>query len=195
MATVAIIGSAGRKHDRVKVSRKIFTSAYDLLTKRLEDWQPDLTLVSGGAAFIDHLAVQLYLNGECNHLILHLPAPFSNSKFQGKNWNSPGQVANHYHSLFSRKTNIPSLLELQRAIDQGAETYVYNGFKSRNLEVGRVDCIQALTFGRFHSRCYPGTSGWTDSVAAGLKPGGTSHTWNNSSATLKEHTNLHQLPE
>lgn len=193
MSAVTIIGSAGRRGDRAKVSQLVYDRAYATVLNRLEGWRPGITLVSGGAAFMDHLAVNLYLQDQVEHLILHLPAPLENSRFLGQGHSSPGQVANHYHRLFSRKVNLSSLRQLQQALDKGAEVHVHQGFYQRNIQVGRVDCVIALTFGTRDGSYIPTQPGWRDPAEAGLKLGGTSHTWSNSNARVKEHINLHNL--
>ena len=159
----AIIGTAGR--DKSK------TMDINLWNWMLSDASNRITesdhLVSGGAAWADHLAVELYINGECSDLTLHLPAPFDNGRFIGP-YGSSASAANYYHERFSRVIGINTLHQIYRAICGGANvTYEpehsgYSGMFNRNSKVSKADNMLAYTFG-------------TGNVPA---DGGTLDTWN-----------------
>lgn len=189
MIRVGCIGSAGRKDDSPKMDAELYhrmygTLCYDLYMIGTRHSSEEITIVSGGAAYADHLAVRAYLEGMVNHLELHLPAEF-NKRFIGES-KSAGSVANYYHDEFESRTGIDSLAELERALsDKKVFQTVSNGFKERNLLVGNVNYLIAFTFG---------TDNWNgasiSASEAGLKDGGTAHTWDNSPAPHKVHHNL-----
>ena len=77
--SLAIVGSAGRKDDSKRLSISHFESMYGIgkgLIDILKDvnYRPTV-LVSGGAAWADHIAVRLFLDGVVNKLRLFLPCP------------------------------------------------------------------------------------------------------------------------
>jgi hypothetical protein len=108
-------------------------------------------LVSGGAAWADHLAVELFLQGHASALTLHLPAPFT-KKFEGP-MSSSASAANFYHSVFSRTLGRHTLSDIERAIAIGAELTTeparagYGGMFARNLKVAKAEKLLAYTFG------------------------------------------------
>ena len=179
---VSIIGTAGRKEDANKMSRALYFKMCRYAINYLDKLglQPEeVELISGGAAWSDHVAVSLYLNARAKNLILHLPAKFTNSedapRFYG---NKSAEIANHYHIAFSIKMKGTTMDGIRRALDQGADAKAYKDFKIRNLEVAKCDLMIAFTWGE--SKDKP-------------KDGGTSHTWNNSNATVKIHVPLKEL--
>jgi hypothetical protein len=172
MTTVSIIGTAGRKDDKDRWDPLTYRAMYEHAENFISPLE-DVTLVSGGAALADHVAVQLYLNDKAEHLVLHLPAPFRNTEFTNitGSHNDHGKIANYYHSLFSKKLGYSSLKQIQAAIEKGAEIHVHAGFFARNAEVAKSDMLIAYTYGSHN-----GTE--KNSKTAGLKDGGTAHTWN-----------------
>ena len=146
--TLAIIGTAGR--DKTKP-----------MTRSLWDWMVrdaaervvfENRLVSGGAAWADHLAVALYISGAVDNLTLHLPAPFDGTRFVGPD-KSAASAANYYHGLFSRVLGINTLNEIAMVLEGGAVvTYEpalhgYSGMFARNAKVARSAEMLAYTFG------------------------------------------------
>ncbi len=166
--TLGIIGTAGRGDDGVKLKEN---PAYWRMMKVIAQTvatmlQPD-RLVSGGAAFSDHLAVQLYLEGFAPNLTLHLPADwlghgFKEVKGSGNASYDPGRTSNYYHGLFSRDIGADTLAEIQQAIEKGATVKTgAGGFKARNTDIANeASTMLAFTFGQ----------------GAALKPGGTQDT-------------------
>lgn len=112
------------------------------------------SLISGGAAWSDHIAVSLFLHGKASSLTLCLPGPF-NGRFQGKD----GSIANHYHNLFSKEIGFSSLAGIQKAIDKGAIVTVHNSFRERNTQIAKRANI-LIAFGR--GGVSPTTSGTLD---------------------------------
>lgn len=67
-STVAIVGSAGRGDDGNKLTKDLFdkmsATAEEIIVSAFWLNPADVVLVSGGAAFADHVAVRLFLDGE-----------------------------------------------------------------------------------------------------------------------------------
>lgn len=173
--TFAIVGTAGRKEDANRLSANHFKAMLEcarLLLQQFKesDYGVD-TLVSGGAAWADHVAVKLFLNKEVPNLKLFFPCQFLgqvagfdptplNDHERQKGY-STGETANRLHARFTRKMGFNSLGELELAIQQGAKVFVpKGGFYGRNALVAQSDIILAMTFGEKE---------W-------LKDGGTAHT-------------------
>lgn len=186
---IAIVGSAGRRSDAQHVSKQLYTSmVLDAKNQINEFWKSRLDrsvdLVSGGAAFADHIAVSLYLMDSAHSLTLYLPAPWEaeSGVYKFKDTRE-GSLANYYHRVFSEKicgSRRRTLEGIQKAADKGAVLNTdHPGFYKRNIQVGKVDALIAYTF----------------SHTGKPKPGGTEHCWNNSPAPIKIHRNLFELME
>lgn len=217
---VGIIGTAGRKDDRELVSKKMYCAVYEDIITTLQhpDYRPlnnEIHLVSGGAAWMDHIAVSLWLGVHSKKvdlpiksLTLHLPAPMRENAWghwQFDEQESPrdARTANYYHFLFTSKMGgehqYHTLNSIHRAIELGAKVTISEGFKPRNLRVGKdLGLLIAGTFSpdtltERHQTFRSGFTidGWTQASLAGLKDGGTQHTWENSNALSKMHLNLH----
>ena len=61
MLTISVIGSAGRKDDSARVNQRLYEQGVEYLVKCIDRLDQPITIVSGGAAFVDHMAVALYL--------------------------------------------------------------------------------------------------------------------------------------
>lgn len=147
-AHVAIIGTAGR--DRAeRLTPALFagmTRAAAGIIKDTFGLDPAATtLISGGAAWADHVAVALYLEGGVAGLTLYTPCAFQD----GSNgyadtgvidWRAnPGGTANYYHRRFSKCLGRNTLGELGAARERGATFDAsHPGFHARNSEVARV---------------------------------------------------------
>jgi len=161
---IAIIGTAGR--DKTKpMSRTLYGKMFEKI-KRFYSAnhlkEKEVTWVSGGAAWADHLAVTAwkYYGGK---LRLHLPADLTEEGFAGT---KDGGIANYYHGLFGVQMNgdPTSTLKSLHALKQEpkVEMFVYKGFFARNREVAK-DCDFAIAFT------------WGEGDAP--RDGGTLHTW------------------
>ena len=180
---IGIIGTAGRRDDAPKMSMALYAS----MRKRLDELLhcvpvSERDLQSGGAAWADHLAVDVFNDKQAASLTLHFPAPFfrdiltSTPTFA---YTDVGRTANHYHAEFSKHLldsgALPrSLDDIAFALEKGAKSTVGDGFFTRNLLVGQCDWLIAFTFGE----------------GAVPKAGGTKHCWDHSPAPKKTHIPL-----
>lgn len=155
---IAIIGTAGR--DKA-IPMTLETWKWMVSqTIALMPMDRPVHLVSGGAAWADHLAVRLFLDGHASGLSLHLPAPFDiNGYFVGER-GTAGGAANYYHLKFSFATGINSRGELLEAVEQpGCNGTMqpaspgYKGMFARNKLIAQeldpsTDRLLAFTFGQ-----------------------------------------------
>ncbi len=171
---ISIIGTAGRqgadRHLNKSVFSKMVAAAERIIT---EDWKLDpgqVELVSGGAAWSDHVAVSLWTSrllqpsGSFQRLTLHLPAKWDRRAMRFDESSEAGRASNHYHRLFSRALGEEdvSLKELGGVIALGATVVdSYAGFLERNNAVAGSD--RMIAFG----------------IEAGEPPkrSGTGYTW------------------
>lgn len=163
--TLGIIGTAGRGSDgeALKANPRLWRSMVAVSQIVTTILKPD-RVVSGGAALSDHLAVLLYLDGSVPNLTLHLPAEWTGHGFKETSSRyDTGRTSNWYHSLFSEQRGANSLIEIQAAIEKGADVKTgAGGFKERNTDIA-LDASTMLAF----------TFGYGPS----LKDGGTADTW------------------
>lgn len=179
---LAIIGTAGR--DRTKpMTKELWQAMVQDVRQRVR--QED-KLVSGGAAWADHLAVVAFLEGWVRELQLFLPAPFdakaTKPKFQGP-FKSSASAANFYHQLFLQATGIDGCAQIAQAIVRGAKVQFqpagpgFGGMYARNQQVASTaTAALAYTWG-----------------ADAPEDGGTLNTWKQMQAVPREHVSLHQL--
>ena len=201
---LAVIGTAGRLSDADRISLPLYDAMYSEMLGTMTEWNIR-SLVSGGATVADHLAVRAFLEGEAEHLVLHLPAPFQGGRYvqSGSAIGRDASTANRYHHQFSDRCGINSLQEIEAAIARGASSHVGRGFKARNLDVAEAAThLLAFTFGNGQEdggdtlwRDFaPDEPGFQSSEEAGLRDGGTAHTWGQCwKADLKRHVNLNVL--
>ena len=148
---------------------------------KINDLDTDIDLVSGGAAWADHIAVSLFLmNIPCiKSLTIYVPCSFNGECFD--NEVRDGGVANYYHRKFSDRLtgeNHHTLAGIQRAIDRGATLItVDGGFFARNKLV--AESSEYLIAYTFNHGSIP-------------KDGGTKHTWD-LCKSKKIHVNLFNL--
>lgn len=156
MTTIAIIGTAGRKDDKKRLTAKTYADMTVAVEKIItENITGPTHLISGGAAWADHLAVTLFLRGLCQELSLYLPVEFGTmGKKQFKDtgvidWRTnPGGTSNFYHKEFSSVIGRDTLVEIADAIDEGAKIVEGGGFFGRNILVAKnSEHIISLTFG------------------------------------------------
>jgi hypothetical protein len=197
---VAIIGTAGAGHDSNKMTRELYERMFRDASERLVEWAAEpakeIDLVSGGAAWADHVAVSLWLDSRVRSITLYLPAPFINGKYVETDAEpDAGLRANKLHDAFSRAMGASTLAGLNRAIDNGAAAWAVtpeilaaipslpsNPFLARNIFTGRCDAILAYTWSKKPN--FPGENG-------------TIHTWTQSKAldAMKIHVQLQTMKE
>lgn len=153
MTTVAIIGTAGRDKDRT-YDLDLWCKMWDDACKRFVEGK-HYHLVSGGAAWADHLAVELFLAKKVQRLTLHLPAVFDNVKykFEGPP-SSSASAANYYHEQFTKATGIDSRRQIAEALDRMCDfteqecTSGYGSMFARNILVAQeAEACLAYTWG------------------------------------------------
>jgi hypothetical protein len=199
MNSLALIGSAGRGKDAGRLDRPLYDAMYREALQIVCEHDIDVA-VSGGAAFADHTAVRLFLEGAVKSLRLYLPAAFDGRAFipNARIHSNPGHTANHHHNDFLVSCGVDGLSEIAQAISLGASVEVYNGFKRRNLEVaGNCTHMVAFTFGSKPTTSFaPQDTGFSSAEEAGLKDGGTAHTWGECwKAKWKKHVDLFSLEQ
>ena len=189
ISSMSIIGTAGRGDDRARLDRATYDRMTDVARSAVRRLGAT-RLVSGGAAWADHVAVRLALEGvvEPRMLTLHMPAPFARGSFDAST--RDGGTANHYHRLFSERLGIRSLAEIADVVAAGAAVTTSPGFLARNALVAKGDAILAFTFGGGTPWGITAGGPTTTAREAGLKDGGTSHTFDRSRSVVKLHVTL-----
>ncbi len=195
---IAIIGSAGRNTDAAKMSLDLFESVVrhakceiDRIAAERSISIADVCLVSGGSAWIDHVAVRLYIESclrsetVLGGLYLYLPCNMTDhidpTTLQQRvqfDASHTGKRLQQLHQSFTNKVKerfdpLQDLLNIQSFgafIDTSQK-----GFHARNNLVADVDIILAYTWGDSLDMPTNGTKG------------GTADTWNKSRATSKLH--------
>lgn len=175
---IAVIGTAGRDKTLPMTDKH-----WDFMCETIAaEVKPEDTLVSGGAAWADHVAIWAYGTGLVKNLILHLPAPFENGCFQGPRMGA-GQTCNYYHKLFSEAMGFDSLGHIRQAFMYESSVVIteepagpgYGAFAARNRQVANT-CTHMVAF----------------TFADGEVPanGGTKMTWDMAADKLRIHVSL-----
>ena len=116
---VAVIGTAGRDVAR-PMTKGLWLAMVDDVRQRVRETD---VLVSGGAAWAQHLAVHAFLAGWVGGLELLLPAPLravdGAARFEGGPRTS-GAAVNHHHDLFTAATGVDGRAAIARALEHGA---------------------------------------------------------------------------
>ncbi|MGC4055616.1 MAG: hypothetical protein QM757_42880 [Paludibaculum sp.] len=156
---LGIIGTAGRKEDLERLNPDMFgrmCEQTELLIRALRSNGETVDgLVSGGAAWADHVAVFLFLRGEQSSipgdltLSLHTPSEWDSRKDRYVE-NRDGHTANFHHDNFQLKTGIPSLRQIRESMSsERAFVASGGGFRARNQKIAEeADVLLAMTFGQ-----------------------------------------------
>lgn len=189
MQTCSIIGIAKGLGDNAQYltqdmwNRMCQTAEKHIIENISSDWS-EIHLVSGGAAWGDHIAVHLHLQHPESLLTLHLPCQWDHIKHQHYDngqydWKTnAGKLANEYHRKFQKVVGFDSLLQIQSLIDSKmAKINIYKGFHTRNLAVGKSQHLLAFSF----------------SLTDEPTDGGTAYTWRLSTSQYKTHYSVLKL--
>lgn len=156
---IGIIGTAGRGEDAYRLSARSFIKmgelVHEIVTRKLQVQCTDVDLISGGAAWADHLAVHHFLAGCGKTLTLALPCEWDAEKVQyidngSDDWRvNPGRTANRMHRAFGSRCGFDSLGEVNTALAHpNCTRIVGKGFHDRNTYVAeRCFALIAFTFG------------------------------------------------
>lgn len=178
---VSIIGTASEKGGKLSKRkwRKMIKECEKYITENITDDWSNIKLISGGAAWCDHIAVYLYKKHPESKLVLHIPCKWNDEEFYDNgeyHWaKNPGKLANAYHVSFSQKIGRDTLKDIKKVIILGAKVKEYNGFHKRNVEVGKCHYLIAFSYSN------------DDDIP---QDGGTSYTWNKSISPNKKHFNI-----
>lgn len=155
---IAVIGSAGRGADAAKMTPERFQWMCADFARLVQDELhlsfAEIEVLSGGAAFADHIAVEMARRHKCD-LALFLPAAWDMDATQYvdtgvRDWRTnPGGTSNYYHRVFAQRCQVKSLAELQLVIGRPNTRLVRgNGFFERNNGIAaQADVLVAYTFG------------------------------------------------
>ncbi len=174
---IAVIGTAGRDKTITMTSKH-----WDFMCQTLADeLQPGDKLVSGGAAWADHVAIWAFGTDLVKELTLHLPAPIVNGIFTGE-YGTSGNACNYYHERFSRTMGFDSRDHIMQAINHNKVNVTsqpvkqgYAAMAARNALVAN-DCTHMVAF----------TFGQGDEPT----DGGTKITWNMAANKQRAHVSL-----
>ncbi|WP_225784532.1 hypothetical protein [Xenophilus sp. Marseille-Q4582] len=175
---IAIIGTAGRGTPLTKAHWDF------MVATALEVIPAGRHVVSGGAAWADHVAVRLLTLGHAGALTLHLPAPMDETDFSFVGVRkSAGSAANYYHHQFSQALGEDTRAELFDAsqddrcfgtFEPAAPGYSAMFTRNRKVAATATGGVLAFTFGE-------------GDVPA---DGGTKHTWDLIASNKKFHYSL-----
>lgn len=167
---IAIIGTAGRDKN-YPLSAKHWDFMCNMVRDEVE---PDDHLISGGAAWADHVAVWAFRMGLVHSLSLHLPAPIQLARYMG-GYGTSGGVANYYHEKFSNvigDSSQESLNQITELLLRGIPFTTqpvapgYKAMAERNkLVAAECDHLMAFTLGRGNVPANGGTKMTWDMAA------------------------------
>lgn len=188
MARVAIIGFAGG-HCTAPLSPAL----YERMVARAEAIIRDefgldvgaVELVSGGAAWSDHVAVALFLRHTPPALTVYAPCEWDadSGRFvdngRGRRWTeNPGYYANVLHERFATTAGATPFADLRGAVALGATIRAGHGFHARNTSIADA-ATHMIAFS------------WSDGAAPDA--GGTRDTWSKCGAAHKVHVPMTSL--
>lgn len=162
--TLAIIGTAGRKGDgpRLDADPNRYLERMQAAALKVAELCGATELVSGGAAWADHIAVMLFLAHPTRFTLrLELPAPLVPLAGGGLAFEdtgvrdfvaNPGGTSNHYHENFGRsafryrgRSPRDDFAAIQG--NPRVSIQVTPGLFARNKKVALADHCLAMTFG------------------------------------------------
>ena len=178
MVKIAVIGTAGRQG--VKLTLDDYNKMYERLKEYLLQFNKnEIELISGGAAWSDHLAVRAYLDRKVTKLTLYLPCEWDCEKNRYYEVINDGKMSNIYHENFRKETGIDAPDQITQAILSGATIDESSmGCLNRNNKVAN-DCDKMIAFTMSDTNTPP--------------KGGTQYTWNRAKTTDKLHISIGSL--
>ena len=182
MKTVSIIGTAGRDENNDKLNLEIYNKALNKSKEIIENTfkldPNNVMLISGGAAWMDQISVNLFHEGYSKKAKLYIPCEWDFKYHQFKRTYKDGDCArpaNYYHEKFTKIIGKNTLQEIEEATKKGLELDTsMPGFKQRNSSVAKSDYIISFT--------------WYDSPN-----GGTKDTWDKAKTKNKININMNEL--
>jgi hypothetical protein len=200
---LAVVGTAGRGNDAIFLNRDVYIRMVSATVKFIESLGDlnRIRLVSGGAAWTDHIVITMVLQRivRPENVTVFAPSKFVEGEYYGTGYaERTSRTANHYHREFSKAVGGNTLTEIETAIHMGIHFIPGSGdFKARNTQVARFVSpgghLLAFTMGSNTSRQKPMTIHTfgmdDDAIVGGLKDGGTADTWNKSKC-VKHHARL-----
>jgi hypothetical protein len=207
-SSMAIIGTAGRKEDQHLLANPHYDRMVNAAISLIDHLKCDrktLKMVSGGAAWADHIVVSLALKGvvDPKNVTIFMPANLSTNGYSGSGdlASRTASTANYYHRLFSNCVKIDSINELIAIGKQGAVLVPGNGsFHARNTSVAKFVSPDGILFALTSGDPNHPQEPWsmrsfdpsTSAADGGLKDGGTADTWNKSTC-LKWHCKIGRM--
>jgi hypothetical protein len=179
MIRLGIIGTAGRNPNQLK---KLSTYHMQWINDTIKSYiefvieknPNEIILVSGGSAWVDHVAIQLYLEGNFGGLELYLPTNFD-KKIKKFEPTYEGNILNLLHSACAEKIGHSVFDDLYEVVtDPNVKIIIKKGFFQRNTLISQNnDHLIAFTF---------------DKIAP--SNGGTHDTWSKTKHNNKIHFSL-----
>jgi len=168
LVRLAIIGTNGHDyHESLKLETKhmewIAIMVKNYITNTLSKTTDQIILVSGGDAWVEHVAVQLYREGGFGGLNLYLPSEFNTKLHQYKNTHE-GRSLNKLHAYCQEKTGAPIFEELTSVNSKktGVRITIQRGWKPRNTLIARgCDHLLAFTLGKGDPNLDPAKDIWS----------------------------------
>jgi len=188
MACVAIIGFAGG-HCTAPLSPELYARMVARAEAIIRDeFKLDIAaveLVSGGAAWSDHVAVTLFLRHKPASLTIYAPCEWdtTSGRFvdngRGSGWKeNPAHYANKLHANFAAITALLPAHDMLDAVVLGATIHAGRGFHARNTSIA-------------NAATYMIAFSWGDGDAP--DSGGTRNTWDKCHAAHKVHVPMATL--
>ncbi len=152
-AQLAIIGSAGRKDDAAKLTLPLWNDTKRLIARFVKEREIK-SVISGGSAGMDHLAVGLFNAKLITSLTIAFPAYYEwhTGRYCDNgardSVDNPGATLNRLHEAFGAIIGRDTLGEIKTALYSGAAEIIADSFMERNgIVASDADAVIAFTFG------------------------------------------------
>jgi hypothetical protein len=153
---VTIGGTAGRDEWAPHLTAQLFHQSMVrpavLFLDRLKTPGESVHLLSGGCAWADHVAVELFNQGKAGKLNLYVTAPWLADRGMFDPSTVEGRSMNAGHRAFSLRTGRSSLAEVATAIQRGAAVVVCPRVYDRNIEMSKTDALFMVSWSAFEDR-------------------------------------------